>query len=74
MFGWRGPYLQKAVGADPWGHRYAVNVRALRTSGSDTFVISAGADGIVATAFDADGLHGSSDDIAALVASSGVGR
>jgi hypothetical protein len=74
MIGWRGPYLQKPVTADPWGHRYAVNVRALRTNGSDTFVISAGRDGVVTMPFDGDGLHDVSDDVAALVSSTGVGR
>ena len=69
--GWRGPYVQKTVDADPWGHRYAVNVSALRTPGSDTLVLSAGPDGIVATPFDADGLTEGQDDIAALVVSSG---
>ena len=72
--GWRGPYVQKTVDADPWGHRYAVNVRALRTIGSDTVVLSAGPDGVVATPFDSDGLTGAPDDVAALVASSGLGR
>ena len=74
MVGWRGPYVQKTVDADPWGHRYAVNVRALRTTGSDTFVLSAGPDGVVTTPFDSDGLSGTRDDIAALVSSSGLGR
>jgi Type II secretion system (T2SS), protein G len=73
MIGWRGPYVQKTVDADPWGHRYAVNVRALRTTGADTFVLSAGPDGVVTTPFDSDGLSGARDDIAALVSSSGLG-
>jgi hypothetical protein len=72
--GWRGPYVQKTVDADPWGHRYAVNVGALRTIGSDTLVLSAGPDGVVTTPFDSDGLTGGLDDIAALVSSSGLGR
>jgi hypothetical protein len=55
-----GPYVQETVDADPWGHRYGVNVRALRTTGSDTFVLSAGPDGVVATPFAADGLTGAS--------------
>lgn len=69
--GWRGPYVQKTVDADPWGHRYAVNLRALRTTGSDTFVLSAGPDGIVTTPFDSDGLLGIGDDVVALVSSAG---
>ena len=73
LIGWRGPYVQKTVDADPWGHRYAVNVGALRSPGSDTLVLSAGPDGIVTTPFDADGLTEARDDIGALVFSSGLG-
>jgi type II secretion system (T2SS) protein G len=74
FFGWRGAYLQKSVGPDPWGHRYAVNVQAMREHNFDTFVLSAGADGIVEAPFQSDGLPPAGDDIVALISSTGVGR
>jgi len=74
FFGWRGAYLQKPVGPDPWGHRYAVNVRAMTERNSDTFVPSAGADGLVKVLFQTDGLPPAGDDIVGLVSSTGVGR
>jgi hypothetical protein len=68
--GWRGPYIDGAVGADPWGNRYAVNVRWLTVSTAfDTAVLSAGVDGIVNTAFARDGLLAGGDDIVSVVAS-----
>ena len=27
--GWRGPYVDRAIGADPWGYRYAVNIAGM---------------------------------------------
>ena len=69
--GWRGAYLQKPIGADPWRGRYAVNVAALRRDGADMLVLSAGPDGVVATPFVADGIAASGDDIVALSASGG---
>ena len=45
--GWRGAYLPTVPAADPWGHRYAINVRYLGTR-NDVIVLSAGPDGIVA--------------------------
>jgi hypothetical protein len=68
--GWRGPYIDGPVGADPWGHRIAVNVQWLNVgTRHDTVVLSAGPDGIVETAFAKDGLLAAGDDIVALVAS-----
>jgi hypothetical protein len=72
--GWRGAYLQDPVSADPWGHRYAVNVAALRSHHHDTVVLSAGSDGVVQSAFERDGLLSTADDIVAIVSSSGIGR
>jgi hypothetical protein len=72
--GWRGAYLQKPVGADPWGHRYAVNVGVARNPRSDVLVISSGSDGAVTAPFDADGLPSGGDDIVAVVSSGGGGR
>lgn len=73
-FGWRGAYLQDPVGADPWGHRYAVNIGAMQTSYDDTVVLSAGPDGTVDSPFEADGLPTAGDDIVSVVAAAGVGR
>jgi hypothetical protein len=71
-FGWRGAYLQKPIGADPWRGRYAVNVAALRRDGADMLVLSAGPDGVVGTPFVADGIAASGDDLVALIASGGA--
>ena len=71
--GWRGAYLQQGVGPDPWAHRYAVNVGAMRRD-ADIFVVSAGADGLVTVSYDADGLGPAGDDLVALVSSAGVSR
>src|SRR5687768_2818530 len=54
--GWRGAYLQDPVSADPWGHRYAVNVSTLKSRYLDTVVLSAGPDGVVDSPFERDGL------------------
>jgi type II secretory pathway pseudopilin PulG len=68
--GWRGPYLDGGAGADPWGWRYAVNVRWLsRRVPFDTLVLSPGPDGAVQTAFGRDGLATGGDDLSALVSS-----
>jgi hypothetical protein len=72
--GWRGAYLQNPVQSDPWGHRYAVNIGVMRGHYFDTVVLSAGPDGIVDSPFERDGLPTTRDDIAALVASSGLGN
>jgi hypothetical protein len=73
-FGWRGAYLQDPVAADPWGHRYAVNVAAMKSRAFDTVVLSAGVDGIVESPFEHDGLPTAGDDIVAVVSSAGMGR
>lgn len=73
-FGWRGAYLDQRVGSDPWGYRYAVNVRAMRSRHSDTVVLSAGPDGLVESPFEIDGLPTRGDDIVSLVSSAGRGR
>jgi len=71
--GWRGAYLQDAVRSDPWGQRYGVNVGAMRSRYLDTVVLSAGPDGVVHSPFEHDGLPTTSDDVVAVVASSGLG-
>ena len=74
QFGWRGAYIQDPVAADPWGHRYAVNVAAMKSPVFDTVALSAGPNGIVESAFERDGLPTAGDDIASMVSSAGVGR
>lgn len=61
--GWRGAYLSAPIGDDPWGHKYFVNTMFLYAFGnnptcegysawaSDTFCLSAGANGWVETPF-----------------------
>lgn len=73
-FGWRGPYIEQPVGADPWGQRYAVNVGALLEPGLDTIVISAGADGRIDAPFARDGGMPAGDDLAFVVAPTGSRR
>jgi prepilin-type N-terminal cleavage/methylation domain-containing protein len=61
QFGWNGPYVSSAIGADAWNNRYAVNVglidttmgtqTAEGTSKSAVWVISAGPNGQIETAY-----------------------
>jgi len=55
---WKGPYLEK-VGADPWGHKYYVDVKGLRSANINlympAFCISAGPNGKLETAFGQEG-------------------
>ena len=76
--GWRGSYLNAALGADPWGNRYSANTAFLavatdapagtaegqRSGGwtKDVIVVSAGRDGIVQTLF--EGTAGSGTSVA----------
>jgi type II secretory pathway pseudopilin PulG len=64
--GWRGAYLRTETDADPWGHRYAVNVRYLGQR-PDVLVLSAGPNGIVETPFEGNHLSYGGDDVAILV-------
>ena len=60
--GWNGPYFSSPTLADPWGNRYMVNVVYLKPGGGlvspggetkrAVYVLSAGPDGVVETAFD----------------------
>jgi len=65
--GWRGAYLS-GVTADPWGRRYAINVQSISTAAADTVVLSSGPNGVIETAFSADGIVPGGDDIVAVVA------
>ncbi len=64
--GWRGAYLRSSPGSDPWGHRYAVNVKFLGRR-LDVLVLSAGPNGLVETPFEARSLRPGGDDIGVLV-------
>jgi type II secretory pathway pseudopilin PulG len=64
--GWRGAYLPTVPATDPWGHRYAINVRYLGTR-NDVLVLSAGPDGLVQTPYEGSGLLPGGDDRAVLV-------
>lgn len=65
---WRGAYITAPIDPDPWGNRYAVNVNYFRTATSnDVFVLSAGPDEEVNTAFTVNGVTPGGDDIIAVV-------
>lgn len=65
--GWRGAYLTAPIDPDPWGNRYAVNVKFLGAPKPDVVVLSAGPNEIIDTAFAVDGLVAGDDDIVVLV-------
>lgn len=62
--GWSGPYIDRPLGADPWGHRYAVR---LGQGTKATLVLSAGPDGVVSTVDTATGLVVGGDDIVSVI-------
>ncbi len=65
---WRGAYISAPIDPDPWGNRYAVNTLHLRTTTTnDVFVLSAGPDEEVNTAFTVNGATPGGDDIIAVV-------
>jgi type II secretory pathway pseudopilin PulG len=66
--GWHGPYIEAGIGPDPWGNRYAINVKALSTGSSCTVVVSAGPNGLLETAFKGPVIIPGGDDLVALVA------
>lgn len=75
QFGWNGPYVASALGPDPWGRRYVVNIGLIDTSPgtvtldgrvkSAVWVLSAGANGTIETPFTQSALTGQlfGDDI-----------
>ncbi len=82
-FAWRGPYVSAPVSSDPWGNRYAVNVLYLDPIADsatednagyryDVFVMSAGPDEEVDTAYEIDGVVPGDDDLVRVV--SGASR
>ncbi len=76
--GWRGAYLSRSIGPDPWGYRYAASTAFLlaandaATTGSDGYrgwtkdvvVVSAGRDGIIALPFGGTGSGGDAGTLA----------
>jgi type II secretory pathway pseudopilin PulG len=65
---WRGSYINAPIDPDPWGNRYAVNTLHLRTTTTnDVFVLSAGPDEEVNTAFTVNGATPGGDDVIAIV-------
>jgi prepilin-type N-terminal cleavage/methylation domain-containing protein len=65
---WRGSYINAPIDPDPWGNRYAVNSLHLRTTTTnDVFVLSAGPDEEVNTAFTVNGATPGGDDIIAVI-------
>lgn len=67
--GWRGAYLNGPVDPDPWGNRYAVNVRYLRTAPTtnDVFVLSTGPDEVIQTEFAVNGAKPGEDDLTSVI-------
>lgn len=77
-FAWRGPYLSAPVRSDPWGNRYAVNVRYLDPGSDssewnphghiqDVFILSAGPDEEIDTPFAIDGVVPGDDDLIRVI-------
>ncbi len=64
---WRGAYLGGPIDPDPWGNRYAVNVRYLGPNVNDVAVLSAGPDEAVDTPDTGNPLTAGDDDILVLV-------
>ncbi len=77
-FAWRGAYVNAPVRSDPWGNRYAVNVRFLDPGADsatgdgagylyDVFVLSAGPDEEIDTPFSIDGVVPGDDDLVRVI-------
>jgi prepilin-type N-terminal cleavage/methylation domain-containing protein len=67
---WRGAYLNGPVDPDPWGNRYAVNVRYLQAPSetkNDVIVLSAGPDEQIDTQYEKDGIFPGDDDIIVVI-------
>lgn len=66
--GWRGAYINAPIDPDPWGNRYAVNTEYLKaTTTNDVFVLSAGPDEEIDTAYTFNGARPGDDDIIAII-------
>ena len=64
--GWRGAYLS-GLTTDPWGFRYAINVRAFTAGHGNMVVLSAGANGVVESTFGEHALAPGGDDLYAVI-------
>lgn len=67
---WRGAYLNAPIDPDPWGNRYAVNCKFLRSPSNtknDVIVLSAGPDEEIDTLFEKDGIFPGDDDIIVMI-------
>lgn len=62
--GWHGPYLDRPLGADPWGRRYAVRMGRGAVA---TIALSAGPDGVINTIDGPNGLVPGGDDIISVL-------
>lgn len=73
---WRGAYLSTPVDGDPWGNRYAANVRWLIDDSTlymnDVFVWSSGPDEQIDTLFQVNGATPGGDDIIVVVRRDGI--
>jgi len=63
-FSWRGPYMTAPILPDPWGARYASNVKFLGPDAwtQDVVVLSAGPNGMINSPFACDGITPGDDD------------
>lgn len=66
--GWHGPYIETGIPVDPWGNRYAINVKAFVDGTSCTVVVSAGPNGQIETPFSGVVITPGGDDVVALLA------
>lgn len=67
---WAGTYISAPIDPDPWGNRYAVNTQFLKAPSdtkNDVFVLSAGPDREIDTAYQKDGAYPGDDDILVMV-------
>jgi type II secretory pathway pseudopilin PulG len=62
--GWNGPYLDRPLGADPWGRRYILRFGRGHAA---TVVLSAGPDGVISTIDAPTGLAVGGDDIVSVL-------
>jgi type II secretory pathway pseudopilin PulG len=75
---WKGAYINAPVDPDPWGSRYAVNVKWLNvdsacgTRSNDVFVLSAGPDQEIATPYRSDVAAGAVSCAAGAAGTSGA--
>lgn len=67
---WRGTYMNAPIDGDPWGNRYASNVKfmdAPSTTSNDVFVLSVGPDEEIDTPFEKNGIFPGDDDIIVML-------